>query len=43
MNNIQIMVFEAVHFGCVLVLEPFSLLFKLFLGLQTALVNFLPH
>ena len=43
MNNILIMVFEAIHFGCVLVLEPFGLLFKLFLGLHTAFVNFLPH
>ena len=37
------MLFEAVEFGRVLVLEPLSLLFKLFLRVLAALVYFLPH
>ena len=43
MHEILIMVFEAVQFASVFVLKPFSFLYKLFLVLKKALVNFLPH
>jgi len=43
MSKILVLLFEAVEFGGVLVLKPLCLLSKLFLGVLTALVNFLPH
>ena len=42
-KKILVVLFEAVEFGRVLVLEPLSLLSKLFLRVLTALVYFLPH
>ena len=42
-KKVLIVLFEAVEFGGVLVLKPLCLLSKLFLGVHTALVNFLPH